>query len=475
MTLKDINPQKVIESVRQQMAADAHLPPGFAAAIDLLIMLCVLLVERLPKNSKNSSLPPSQDPNRLKKSRAQNKRKAGAQSGHVGTTLQAVQEPDRIEVIAVDRDTIPKGVWKECGYERRQVFDIIFDFEVIEYRAQILVNEIGQKVRADFPDEVTSRTQYGGAVKAASVYYSQFQLLPYERIAALFGDQFSLPISVGTLFNFNQEAYRRLDDFERWLRLQLIGAPVLNLDETSINVNGQKIWLHLASTPLYTFYFPHQKRGLAAIAEMDILPHSQGIFCHDHWMAYFNYANEHALCNAHILRELFAAYHDDRQIWAAKMSSLLRHINRLTQDAGGVLADREIKKWRQHYKRILALGQTQCPEAQRPPGQKGRLKKSKSRNLLERLAEYENEVLRFMSNPLVPFTNNLAENDLRMTKVQQKISGCFRSFEGAEIFCRIRSYLSTCRKNNYSPHLALELLFNGKLPCFIKIQKQTAE
>lgn len=476
MTLKDINPQKVIESVRQQMAADSNLSPGLAAAIDLLIMLCVLLLERLPKkNSQNSSLPPSQDPNRPRKSLAKNKRKAGAQPGHTGATLKAVDEPDRIEFIEVKRENLPKGIWKKYGYESRQVFDIIFDIEVVEYRAEIVMNEKGQKVTAAFPDDVSSRTQYGGSVKAASVYYSQFQLLPYERIAALFADQFFLPISVGSIFNFNQDAYCRLKDFEDWLRRQLIDAPVLNLDETSINFNGKKIWVHLASTPLYTMYFPHEKRGLEAISEMNILPHSQGIFCHDHFAAYFNYPNEHALCNAHILRELFAAYHDDKQVWAAKMSSLLRHLNHLTQNAGGFLADKEIEKWRQLYKRILAAGERQCPEPQRPPGQKGRLKKSKSRNLLERLIEYENEVLRFLTNPLVPFTNNLAENDLRMTKVQQKISGCFRSFEGAQIFCRIRSYILTCQKHNFSPNLALELLFNGKLPSFISHNNLTAE
>ena len=459
------------------MAADTNLSPGLAAAIDLLIMLCVLLLDRLPKkNSQNSSLPPSQDPNRPRKSLAKNKRKAGAQPGHTGTTLKAVDEPDRIEFIEVVRGTLPKGHWKECGYERRQVFDIVFDIEVVEYRAQILINENGQKVTAVFPDDVKSPTQYGGSVKAASVYYSQFQLLPYERIANLFDDQFSLPISVGAIFNFNQDAYRRLEDFEHWLRLQLIQAPVLNLDETSINVNGKKIWLHLAGTPLYAMYFPHEKRGLEAISEMNILPHSHGIFCHDHFAAYFSYHNEHALCNAHILRELFAAYHDDKQIWAAKMSSLLRHLNHLTHTSGGFLTDeKEIEKWKQHYKRILAAGEEQCPEPGRPPGQKGRLKKSKSRNLLERLREYENEVLRFLTHPLVPFTNNLAENDLRMTKVQQKISGCFRSFEGAQIFCRIRSYLITCQKHNFSPNLALELLFNGKLPSFISHNNLTAE
>jgi transposase len=476
VTLKNINPEKVIESVRQQMAADSNLSPGFAAAIDLLITLCVLLLERLPKkHSKNSSLPPSQDPNRPRKCLAKNKRKAGAQPGHIGTTLQAVDKPDRIETIKVKRNTLPKGRWSRCGYESRQVFDIVFDVEVVEYRAEILMNEKGQKVTAVFPDDVISRTQYGGSVKAASVYYSQFQLLPYERIANLFADQFFLPLSVGSIFNFNLDAYQRLEVFEDWLRLQLIDAPVLNLDETSINVNGKKIWLHLASTPLYTLYFPHEKRGLEAISEMNILPHSRGIFCHDHFAAYFHYDNEHALCNAHILRELYAAYHDDGQVWAAKMSSLLRHLNRLTQTAGGFLTDEEIEKWRQLYRRILARGGQQCPEPQRPPGQKGRLKKSKSRNLLERLIEYENEVLRFLTNPLVPFTNNLAENDLRMTKVQQKISGCFRSFEGAEIFCRIRSYLLTCQKHGFSPHLALELLFNGKLPNFITLNMGTAE
>jgi transposase len=193
------------------------------------------------------------------------------------------------------------------------------------------------------------------------------------------------------------------------------------------------------------------------------------VLCHDHWKPYYRYDCTHALCNAHHLRELERAWEQDQQQWAKQMQTLLMDIAGAVEDAGGCLSPKRAEPWRQRYRKLIDDADAECPppdDSQRK-GKRGRLKRSKARNLLERLRDFEQDVLRFMVVKNVPFTNNQGENDLRMTKVQQKISGCFRSMEGAEIFCRVRSYLSTCRKQGMTATEALALLFQGKDPDFM--------
>jgi transposase len=478
MTIKDFKAEELMQSARQQIADEPNLSPALKNTLDLLLaLLGLLLLKFSPKNSRNSGLPPSLDPNRPKNSKAKNKRKPGAQPGRPGTTLKAVDEPDRIEVIEFDHSQLPPGKWRDSGrYLSRQVFDITVNSFVTEYRAPIMVNESGQEFHPAFPEGVVSRTQYGPTVKAMSVYMSQFQLLPCERIADMFADQMNLPLSAGSVVNFNREAFEALESFEKWVSDRLAEADVLNLDETSINIGGKRVWLHLAANDLYTRYFPHLKRGSEAINEMGIVARSAAILCHDHWKPYFLYGNEHALCNAHILRELAAVYETDKsQSWAFKCASLLKHLNRMVDKAGGMLAEDAAENYKMIYRRIMELGELQNPETPRPPGKKGPMKKSPAQNLLLRLRQHEDDVLRFMSNARVPFTNNLAEQNLRMAKVQQKISGCFRTYNGAATFCRIRGFLSTCQKHSFSPSLALTLLSNGKLPPFVLLSKGSPE
>jgi transposase len=299
---------------------------------------------------------------------------------------------------------------------------------------------------------------------------SQFQLIPYNRIQDYFADQLSIPVSEGSIFNFNMEAFRLLADFESQVKNKLAASHLAHADETGINIGGKRHWLHCVSNQDWTFYHPHEKRGIDAMVDMGILPEFNGILCHDHWKPYYKIHCTHALCNAHHLRELTRAFEQDDQKWAQALSSLLVTINNKVIDAGGVLDAKDARKYRREYQKIIKQGEIECPEPVRPKkkGKRGRIKKSKSRNLLERLRDYENDTLRFMENALVPFSNNLGENDIRMTKVQQKISGCFRSIDGAKIFCLVRSYLSTCRKQGIKSSQALELLFNGKMPDFVK-------
>jgi transposase len=449
MTIENIDIEATIEKARVLIREDKQLSSATKSIVEILILIITLLANRLNLNSTNSSKPPSSDPNRRKRPKSKTGKKPGGQKGHAGTTLKKVDDPDKVELIKVDRSKLPPGRYRQVGFESRQVFDIDISRLVTEYRAQILEDDKGNRFVAPFPESVTKAVQYGTGLKAHSVYMSQFQLVPYNRIQDYFADQLHIPVSEGSIFNFNNEAFRFLADFESRVKNELAASDFAHADETGINISGKGHWLHCVSNDCWTHYYPHEKRGTDAMNDMGILPEFKGILCHDHWKPYYKIDCTHALCNAHHLRELTRAWEQDGQQWAQKLKNLLETINRKVTDAGGALDAQVSQKYRLKK------------------GKRGRIKKSKSRNLLERLRDYEQDTLRFMDNERVPFSNNMGENDIRMTKVQQKISGCFRSMDGAQIFCRVRSYLSTCRKQGVKSSHALDLLFNGKLPHFL--------
>jgi transposase len=426
----------------------------------------------LSLNSGNSSQPPSTD--RFSKSdKAQKEdsgKKSGGQPGRVGATLEKIDDPDDIKSLTVDRSTLPPGDYRFVGFDCRQVFDIDIRRFVTEYQAEILENQQGQRFTAAFPAGVTKAAQYGNGVKVQSVYLSQYQLIPYKRVAEHFKDQLKLPISEGSVYAYNRQAYELLETFEQKVIAKLRQSKVVHADETGINIGGKNHWLHCVSSPQWTLYYAHAKRGLEAMNSKTLLALFSGILVHDHWKPYFKLGCLHALCNAHHLRELTFAYEQDGQAWAKNMLDLLEAILQDVHTQGGALTADQAGNCIEQYRAVLDHAERECPPPPEPEGTKrrrGRTKRSKSRNLLERLRDYEQETLRFMTDVDVPFTNNQGENDIRMTKLHQKISGCFRSQEGADFFCRIRSYLSTCRKNDVSATTALTLLFEGKLPEFI--------
>lgn len=469
MTVDGIDVEATVKKVRELLAKEQGISPALSSTLEVLLLVVQLLVNRLGLNSRNSSKPPSSDKNRAgEKQAGQSSRKAGGQPGSVGTTLRQVDDPDEIKVLALDRSILPPGRYREAGFDRRQVFDIDISRIVTEYRAEILVDENGQRLVAPFPDHVTKAVQYGNGVKAHAVYLSQYQLIPYQRVQEYFQDQLHLPISVGSIYNFNQQAFALLEQFEEKLISKLLASPLLHTDETGINIDSKKHWLHCLSSQHWTLFYAHAKRGTDAMNEKGVLPLYEGILCHDHWKPYYRYSTcTHALCNAHHQRELERAYEQDNQQWAKQVQKLLDNILTDVKAQGGALPSEQARQYTARYRTLLQQAEKECPLPDKKPAQRGRVKRSKARNLLERLQLYEQDVLRFMTNPIVPFTNNQGENDIRMTKVHQKISGCFRSKEGADIFCRVRGYLSTCRKNNVSASQALMLLFAGKLPDFI--------
>jgi len=478
MKISNINVEQTLEKARTLLQEEKSLSPAFKSVFKLLLLLVTILLQRKGLNSRNSSKPPSDDKNRERGSnKSKSERKPGGQKGREGVQLKPVANPDIVETIKLDKRTLPHDTYKEAGYAKRQVIDIETNVIITEYQAQILINSQGKRYVAEFPAHVKRPIQYGPKTKASSVYMSQFQLTPYNRIEDYFSEQMGINISVGSLFNFNKEAYSLLADFEQITKEKLANSKLLNVDETGININGKRVWLHTACNTKWTHFYPHKKRGSEAMNAIGILPKFQGVLCHDHWKPYYKYHCLHALCNAHHLRELEWSAAEDKQQWAVKMQKFLKRLNRKVEQSGGQLTSRKSRYYRKLYRRLLVDAEKECPppENKRKPGQRGKIKRSKSRNLLERLINYQDDVLRFVDDVDVPFTNNQGENDLRMTKVQQKISGCFRSEDGAFIFCRIRAYLITCRKHGVGAAEALEALFKGKLPKFVEHYSELGE
>lgn len=467
MTIDNINVEESIQRVTTLIAAEQDLSPALKSSLEVLLVLVTLLLNRLGLNSKNSSKPPSTDPFRRKESRAASGRKPGGQPGHVGTTLKPVSDPDIVKEIRVDRSVLPPGRYRCCGHEARQVIDVDITTLVTEWRAEVVEDEQGRRHVAPFPEGITRPVQYGIGVKVNAVYMSQFQMVPYNRIEDHFLEQMGIPVSSGSIVNFNRDVYDRLGFFELWVQKALRQEGLLHVDETGINIGGKRCWLHNVSSPGLSHFAPHEKRGSEAIEAIGILPGFTGILCHDHWKPYFHYGRFHALCNAHHLRELERAWEQDGQQWAQQLSVLLKEANQAVHEADGCLDAASAEQYRGRYRELVQRAEQECPAPPPKNGKRGRTAKSKSRNLLERLQNFESDVLRFLDDPLVPFTNNQAENDLRMIKVQQKVSGCFRSLEGAKTFCRIRSYITTCRKQGVTATEALRLLFQGKWPAFM--------
>ena len=338
MKIENIDIQATIEKAQAIIGDDKQMSAGTKSIVEILILVITLLANRLNLNSTNSSKPPSADPNRKKKPKAKSGRKKGGQNGHAGITLKKIDDPDRIEPINIDRRSLPAGRYHEVGYEARQVFDIDISRVVTEYRAQVLEDQIGNRYVAPFPEGVTKAVQYGTGIKAHAVYLSQFQLIPYNRVADYFADQLHIPISEGTIFNFNQQAFEALDAFENIAKEQLRISAFAHADETGINMGGDRFWLHCVSNGFWTLYYPHERRGTEAFEAMGVLPGFTGILCHDHWKPYYKLDCTHALCNAHHIRELTRAFEQDDQQWAQDMKDLLEKINVKVIDAGGALS-----------------------------------------------------------------------------------------------------------------------------------------
>jgi len=350
MTIESIDIEKSLRRVEALLKAEKELSPALISAVEMILLVVKLLINKLGLNSKNSSKPPSSDPNREKKKNLNTGRKPGGQKGHEGATLTQDENPDEIKEIKMDRRTLPRGEnFTPDGWESRQVVDIRISRYVTEYRAEILKNDLGKKITVPFPKGVDRFVQYGASVKADAVYMSMYQLIPYDRLREHFADQFEIPLSSGTLFSFNQEAAKKLEAFESLAKHKLAVSDLIHADETGININGKLHWLHNASNEDWTWLEPHVKRGKEAMDAIGVLPEFQGILVHDHWKPYFQYESLHSLCNAHHLRELTRAFEQDGMNWAKTMGSFLSDLNEEVEKLGGEFNEQEDRIWRLKY------------------------------------------------------------------------------------------------------------------------------
>ena len=432
------------------------------------------LEDQINKDSHNSSKPPSSDGLAKKPSpkslREAGSKASGGQPGHPGSTLSLSETPDHVivhnPVLCRNCGADLKGA--VCiGDERRQVFDLPeLKLDVTEHRAgHIVCANCGTESAGDFPGSVTGPVQYGERIKAAVVYLNNWQLLPWERSSKLLGDFFGCSISEAVMQSALQQCEQALTPVTEQIKETLKGEDVAHFDETGQRVAGKLHWLHVAATDKLTYYATHAKRGREATDEIGILPVFGGRAIHDGLKSYLDYECHHGLCNAHHLRELTFLAEEEGQIWAYNMKTLLVEIKdrvELASNQGlGALDTSTLHAFEDRYNTQIKAGCIANPEALRC-NRRGRVKQSKGRNLVARLRDRRAETLAFMYDFRVPFDNNLAERDIRMMKVHQKVSGCFRTIEGARMFGCIRGYLSTMKKQGHNALAVLQTVFQGQ-------------
>ena len=439
-----------------------------------LIAQVAELTARLNKDSHNSHKPPSSDglakKPHTRSLRKRSGKKSGGQAGHPGVTLALVDDPTDRQVWAprtCDACGTALAQAKVVTTERRQVVDLPEpQLEIVEHQALHKVCPRCQAVTAGtFPPEVTQPVQYGPRVKATAVYLQIGQFLSYERTVETLRDLFGVAPSEGTLTTAQATAYTRLEPIETAIVTALRQQAVLTVDESGARVAQALHWIHVAGADTLTYYARHAKRGYDAILALGILVGFTGRRVHDALAAYLKLPGLYALCNAHLLRDLIALVEDSEQAWAARLIRLLVHMKDAVAEARAAglteLPARQRAGFEAAYTRLIQLGDKANPPSP-PTGRRGRTKQTPARNLLDRLITHRGAVLAFLHDFHVPFDNNRAERDLRMIKVKLKVSGCFRSPEGADYFCRIRGYISTLRKQDYSAFDGLVSVFAGQ-------------
>lgn len=438
-----------------------------SARIEMLEARVAELEARLGKDSDNSHKPPSSDNPFTKTTKSQREnsgKKPGGQPGHTGSTLKRVSNPDQVVRHPVTHccgcgcDLSSEKTRKELS---RQVFDIPkIRLTVTEHRAEVKhCPHCGEKNAAAFPEGVTNHTQYGNNIRAQVVALRACGFVSLERLSELVWEQYGIRLSQATMEAMMMGLDRKIDPFEPWVKDRLLSEPVTHADETGVRVEGKLNWFHSFSSERYSWFEIHRKRGVEAMKDIGLLPKYFGIVVHDFWESYLDFEFLHSFCNAHLLRELVFQFETLKQDWAWEMGGLLKRMK------VSVELDRESKTAMEaEYDRILERGYQANPLPITPPGKKGKKKRGATRCLLDRFRSHKDEVLRFLWNPLVPFTNNQAERDVRMMKVQQKVSGTFRSRKGADAFCRIMSFVSTTRKLGRNACEAIADAFRGLNP-----------
>jgi len=437
--------------------------------------LVAQLEKRLGKNSQNSSKPPSTDglkkPPRTTSLREKSDKKNGGQVGHFGKTLEKVSKPDH-----VIKHPSP-SCCNNCGCSRegalkvstivRQVFDVPKPkIEVTQHQVEVFeCKQCGEKIQGTFPKGVNAPQQYGMRIRAMASYLSNQHFIPEQRLSQLLSDLFDCSMSEKTLANINQQVAQLAMPLVTQIKEKIETATVKHLDETGMRIKGKNHWLHVVSTEEETWYRVSQKRK-----NIDELSRLKGVVIHDHFASYYQLEGvKHGLCNAHHLRELKALMEIEKESWANSMSKLLLVGNKYKHSYEGKIPLVIVNRLEKVYDSIVDRGlkyHESLPEIS-TPSNRGRKKRRTGHNLLIRLSKYKEDVLRFLREEKVPFTNNQAERDIRMMKCKQKISGSFRTMEGGQNFALIRSVISTARKQGMNILETLTQLLNGENIVFV--------
>ncbi|SMB82702.1 IS66 family transposase [Deinococcus hopiensis] len=425
------------------------------------------LEAQVAQTSETSHQPPSQDQVWRKKPKSERQkgvRSSGGQVGHPGTTLKMNPSPNEVVVLPVTGSCTCGQHWNEVEVHdllARQVQDLPeVQLHVTEYQAEVKVcPRCHQRQQATFPQDVRGQVQYGPRFQAVAVYLNVAQFLPFKRVSDVLETLYGQRPSEGTLALHLNLATERLAGFEVSLKEALLEEPVLHVDETGSKVKGKLAWVHVISSKQLTLYGHEPHRGSTAIQALGVLPRYRGVLMHDAWLSYFQLCAQHALCNAHLLRELRFLYEQLQQGWAGELRTALQGIYH--QHKAGTLTQAEHAAFLVRFDALVEAGLETNPAAEPVPKQRGRVKQSPGRNLALRCQKHRDKVLRFLFEDGVPFDNNQAERDLRMVCVKRKISGGFRSAAGGKNFCRIRSYLSTLQKQGLCAYNGLVSIFRN--------------
>ena len=427
----------------------------------MTLVLTIFMERKTKKSAKNSSLPPSQSPTDNTSSQKPSNKKGRDEKG-LATNTRTTEKKQVSKVDYCENCNQSLEKVEVTDYERRTKIDIVFE-KVIEHTdAEIKIcPACHTKNKGQFPKDLHGPLQYGKGLKAFVIHLIISQMVSLNRVQKLVQSMIKETLSEATLLKFVFRLNQALEDWEEEARQTLLTQPAMHADETGFRVDKAGYWIHTYSSGDITLKFLHRRRGKVAMNDIGIIPAFEGVVVHDGLPAYFSYENcEHALCGSHLLRDLQFVIDAHQHKWAINMKKCLLETCRLVgKSEEKQLSTKAYANLQKRYRNILTRGQKELPEIPpRPSGKRGRLAKSEAHNLWERFKKYETSILLFAKNPDVAFTNNRAERDLRMAKVKQKVSGCFRTEEYAQAYCRISSYLQTMANKGYNPLVAIQMV-----------------
>lgn len=456
----------------EQLSADgkisAEVKPLISGMLMLIeLILAIFLEKTTQKTRKNSGIPSSKDEQKPADTIKGSKGKGKSNKNGVADNFRSVEN---VTISAVDDCPVCgeslKGI--ACtGHERRTKIDIVFEKVTEHVDAEIKqCPSCDNQVKGVFPADLQGPLQYGNGLIAFAVHLLTAQMVALKRVQTLLASMVEVTLAEATLLRFVLRLHQALETWEQETRQQLLQQPALHVDETSFRVEKKNHWIHVYSSGGLTLKCLHHKRGKEAIESIGIIPRYTGVIVHDCWASYLAYEHcGHGLCGAHLIRELNYVMESNNYRWAKNLKRLLLENCRIVaKRESDALTAQEYANLQKRYRNILTRGEKELPPIPpKPKGKRGKIAKSDAHNLRERMKRHETAVLLFAKEPHVPFTNNRAERDLRMAKVKQKVSGCFRSQRYAEAYCRISSYLQSMANQGVNPLLAIQMALTGRI------------